>query len=61
MKREDIVSVGKGGLLAGIGAALTFFGQWASGADLGQAGVVVAAVVSVLANVFRKWALPEVK
>jgi len=56
MNKTDLISVAKGAGIAAAGAAITFLTQAASGFDFGQAGVVVAAVLSVVTNLFRKWA-----
>lgn len=52
---EDIKSVLTGACIAGAGAALTFFAENWSGVDLGVWTGFVAAGVSVLVNLARKY------
>ena len=58
MSQSDLISVIKGAGIAAVGAVLTYLSQSASGSDFGSASVFVAAVVSVLANVLRKYVSP---
>lgn len=58
MDKDKVISVLKGAGIAGAGAVLTYLTQWASGADFGTAGPIIAAALSVLVNVVRKWATP---
>jgi hypothetical protein len=53
---EDAISIAKGAGIAAAGAVLTYFSQWATGTDFGTFGPVVAAVLAVATNFFRKWA-----
>lgn len=59
MDKDKLISVLKGAAIAGAGAALTYVTQWASGSDFGAAGPVVAAVLAVAVNFFRKLAGPK--
>lgn len=52
---EKAISVLKGAGIAAAGAILTYLGQYVSGADLGQWGPLVAALLSVAANAVRKY------
>lgn len=54
LDKEKWVSVGKGALIAAVGAALAYLSQWATSADLGQFGPLLAAILAVLVNAFRK-------
>lgn len=53
---ESTKSVLKGAGIAAIGAVLTYASQWATGQDFGQFQPVIAALLAVAANIFRKWA-----
>ncbi len=53
---DEVKSVLKGAAVAGVGAILTYASQWATGQDFGPYQPVVVAVLSVAANIFRKWA-----
>lgn len=59
MNKDKLISVLKGAAIAGAGAALTYFTQWATNADFGQAGPILAAVLAVGVNLLRKWAQPN--
>ena len=59
LDKDKLISVAKGAGIAAAGAVLTYLSQWASGADFGAAGPVVAAVLAVLVNVVRKAAAPK--
>lgn len=54
MSKEDIIKILKGSGVAGIGAALTYLTQWASGSDFGMWTPLIVAALSILANVLRK-------
>ena len=54
MNKEALVKVGKGALIAGAGAALTYLLEAVPGLDLGQSTPIVVALLSVLVNVIRK-------
>lgn len=60
---DKLVSIGKGALVAGAGAALAFAlaeaGKAAGAGDLGPWGFALVALLSVLVNAFRKFVLPE--
>jgi len=60
MDKNKLISVAKGAGIAAAGAVLTYVSQWASGADFGSAGPVVAAVLAILVNVLRKAVEPKV-
>lgn len=53
---DEVKSVLKGAAIAAIGAVLTYASQWATGQDFGVYGPMVAAVLAVATNAFRKWA-----
>jgi len=52
---QDFQKVGRGALIAGVGAAGTYLFEALPGVDFGEYTPLVVAVVSVLANLFRKW------
>lgn len=52
---EKAKSVLKGAAIAAVGAILTYLSQYVSGADLGQWGPIVAALLAVAANAVRKY------
>ena len=51
---EQWVSIGKGALVAGAGAILTYLAQNVTAADFGTYGPLVVAGLSVLVNYIRK-------
>ncbi len=53
--REDLMKVGRGALLAGFGAAVVYFLDGVTGIDFGDWNVLVAAIIAVAGNLFRKW------
>jgi len=55
LSKEDWLSIGKGALVATVGALLTYFTAYFSGANFGQYTPIVVAIWSVVANVARKW------
>lgn len=54
LNKSAWLSIGKGAALAGIGAALTYLYQNATGTALGELGPVAAAAFAVIANYIRK-------
>lgn len=56
LSKEAWVKVGKGALVAGAGAVMTYLATWASGQDFGAATPVIMAALSVVANIIRKYA-----
>lgn len=52
---DDIIKVSKGAALAGMGAAITYLAEWASGTDFGEWTPIVVAAAAVAVNLFRKW------
>jgi hypothetical protein len=60
MFKLDVVGVKKiciGALIAGGGAALTYFVEAIPGIDLGQMTPVIVSVASIVINAARKWLL----
>lgn len=55
LSKEDWLKIGKGALVAIVGALLTYFTTYFSGANFGQYTPIVVAVWSVIANICRKW------
>lgn len=55
LEKSEWVSVGKGALVAIVGALLTYFTAFFAGANFGQYTPIVVALWSVLANIARKW------
>ncbi|GIW81515.1 MAG: hypothetical protein KatS3mg105_3322 [Gemmatales bacterium] len=55
--KEKWLKIGKGALIAGAGAALTYLSQAVSGADFGVWTPVVVALLSVAVNAVRKLSL----
>jgi len=51
---DKLISIGKGALIAGAGAALTYLAEILPNLDFGEWTAVVAAVLAVLVNIFRK-------
>lgn len=52
---RDIAKVGRGAALAGFGAASVYFFENIGAVDFGEWTPFVAAIISVLANLVRKW------
>lgn len=52
---EDFGKVGKGALIAGVGAVVTYLVAVVPNIELGTWTPIAVAVFSVLANVVRKW------
>lgn len=52
---EDLRKVGKGALIAGAGALLTYAAEWASETDFGDMTPVIVALASFLVNAGWKW------
>lgn len=59
LTKDKLISVGKGALIAAVGAALTYATQWVSGEDFGQMTPLIVAGLSVLTNAIRKAATGE--
>ena len=55
INKEDLTKLGKGLLIAVLGAALTYGSEWMSGADFGSWTPVVVAGWSVAVNFLRKF------
>ena len=55
INKEDLTKLGKGLLIAVLGAALTYGGEWMAGADFGSWTPVVVAGWSVAVNFLRKF------
>jgi hypothetical protein len=55
INKEDLQKLGKGLLIAVVGAALTYGSEWMSGADFGSWTPVVVAGWSVAVNFLRKF------
>lgn len=51
---EKAASVGKGALIAGAGAALTYVSEYLAGIDFGDSAPVVGAMLAVVVNAIRK-------
>jgi len=59
LNKSEWVSIGKGALVAGIGAALTYGYQAISSQNLGDLAPIFAAGFAVVANYLRKsWNVP---
>lgn len=57
---KDLIAIGKGAALAAVGAVAAYLATAGTTLDQTTAqGVVLAAVMSTLANVLRKWAFPQ--
>ena len=52
--RQDLISLGKGLLIALIGATLTYLASYVSNTNFGVYTPIVVAVFSVVANAVRK-------
>jgi len=52
--KDQLLSIGKGALMAAAGAGLTYVAQFLSGADLGVWTPAVVALLSVAVNAVRK-------
>jgi len=55
LNKVDWVQIGKGLLIAIVGAGLTYLTEWLTSADLGSWTPVVVAGWSVITNIVRKW------
>lgn len=55
LNSADIISLGKGLLIACAGAALTYLTEQIPNVDFGQLTPVVVAAWSILANIVRKY------
>lgn len=55
LNKEDIISLGKGLLIAVAGAALTYLSENLGKINFGEYTPVVVALFSVLANIIRKF------
>lgn len=61
LTKVDLTKVGKGVLVAAVGAILTYLTQWASDMDFGAYTPVIVAGLSIVTNIVRKWSAPSVK
>ena len=50
LNKAELIKVGKGALIAGLGALLAFVGQYLSGVDWGQWTFVSVALGAILVN-----------
>jgi len=55
VKKDDLIKIGKGTLIAAIGAALTYLTEIIPSVNLGEYTPVVVAGFSILTNLIRKW------
>jgi len=55
LNKEDFLKIGKGALIAIIGALLTYLSQVVSGLDFGQWTPIVMAFWSIVTNAVKKW------
>lgn len=55
LTKDDLVAVGKGLVIALVGAALTYLTAWISGHDFGTYTPMVVALWGVIVNIVRKW------
>jgi len=55
LDKSEWISVGKGLLIAVVGAGLTYTAQWISGTDFGDWTPLIVAGFAVITNLFRKW------
>ena len=56
LTKVDLTKVGKGVLVAAVGAILTYLTQWASDMDFGAYTPAIVAGLSI-----RKWSAPSIK
>jgi hypothetical protein len=61
LTKTDLTKVGKGVLVAIVGAALTYLTEWAANTDFGSYTPVIVAGLSILANIVRKWSTPSLE
>ena len=59
LTKTDLTKVGKGVLVAIVGAALTYLTEWAANTDFGSYTPVIVAGLSILTNIVRKWSTPS--
>jgi len=52
---EDLTKVGKGCLIAGSGAILTYLAATIPNVEFGEYTPIAVAIFSILANMARKW------
>ena len=55
LTKSDLLSLGKGLVIALIGAALTYFTGWITGHDFGAYTPLIVALWGTVANVIRKY------
>jgi hypothetical protein len=55
LSKEDWIKVGKGALVAGVGAAIIYVVDWTGTVDFGSYTVLASAISAVLVNVVRKF------
>jgi hypothetical protein len=55
INKKDLISVGKGAILVGISAVLTYVGQNLTNIDLGAGSALIVPVVSMLIDGAIKW------
>ena len=61
LTKTDLLSLGKGLVIALIGAALTYFTAWITGQNFGAYTPLVVALWGTIANVVRKYIDAPVK
>lgn len=59
LSKADLVAIGKGAAIAGIGAVLYFVTDIALGLDYGPHTPVVISLLTVGVNALRKYLLPQ--
>ena len=59
LTKTDLTKVGKGVLVAIVGATLTYLTEWAANTDFGSYTPVIVAALSILTNIVRKWSTPS--
>ena len=55
INKKDLVSVGRGAILVGVAAVLTYVGQNLAHIDLGAGSALIVPVVSMLIDSAIKW------
>ncbi len=53
--KETMIKIGKGALIASVGALLTYLAQTLSNMDFGIYTPAVVAVMSILVNMSKEW------
>lgn len=55
LTKDDLIAIGKGLVIAVIGAALTYLSTFIAGHDFGSWTPLVVALWGVIVNIIRKW------